>query len=489
MSCVSANAISDVGMNEAASRVRRSRSPIGALGAVLAVCASAAGAQTPPPAPQMPTQLQPPPEPSVEVERYDPGLEDVERALMREQSAAPIEPGGPRAAEATRYRGSTVRGRERPDYQPVGLPAGAFTVFPRLDLDVIYDANVFATARERGDLLLRPQASVRADSNWSRHKLTFEGLLNRREYSRFTTENGTEYRLSAQGRLDVAGRSSIEARAVRERAIIDRSAVGELPNSLRPIRYDLSLGSLGGSLRSGRVTGRLVGTFSKRDYHDGQTLAGAPLDQQDRDFHRTQIRGELGYNITSAQELFVSVQLDRQRYRVQIGPIDRDSNGIELLGGIRGEITPLIRGQLALGMLRQNFIDPSVQTSTSLGLDTRLEWLVTELTNITLTARREVQNSAVRASAAYVGTDFRLQADHELLRNLLLTADVAFSTADYRASPRRDKTYEGGAGADWLINRNMRARFRLNASKRTSNDPGRPVFNDLRTSIGLSYAL
>jgi hypothetical protein len=422
-------------------------------------------------------------------ERYDPGMEDVERAMTREQNAAPIEPGGPRAAEATRYRGTTVRGRERPDYQAAGLPAGAFTIFPRLEIESIYDANVFATARERSDFVLQPQASVRVASNWSLHKLIVEGQVDRREYARFETENGTQYLLSAQGRLNVAGRSTIDARALRERVIIDRANVGELPNTLRPIRYDLTLGSLGGSLRSGRLTGRLLGTFSKRDYKDGQTLAGAPFDQDDRDFRRTQLRGELSYNTAAAQELFVSAEVDRRRYRVQIGPVRRDSNGIEILGGIRGEITPLIRGQLAFGVLRQNFLDPTVKTSTGLGLDTRLEWLVTELTTLTLTARREIQNSAVRTSAAYVGTDFRLQADHELLRNLLLVADAAFSTADYRASPRLDRTYEGGAGADWLLNRNLRARFRLSASKRTSNDPDRPIFNDLRTSVGVSYAL
>ena len=39
----------------------------------------------------------------------------------------------------------TVQDRPRPDYDPLGIRAGSFLIFPALTLSGLYDSNVFAT--------------------------------------------------------------------------------------------------------------------------------------------------------------------------------------------------------------------------------------------------------------------------------------------------------------------------------------------------------
>ena len=60
----------------------------------------------------------------------------------------------------------------------------------------------------------------------------------------------------------------------------------------------------------------------------------------------------------------------------------------------------------------------------------------------------------VRASG-FFATRYSLSADHELLRNLLLNANVAFTENDYEGIKRKDGIYDVGVSARYLLNRNL----------------------------------
>ena len=58
----------------------------------------------------------------------------------------------------------TVQDRERPDFDPLGIRAGSFLVFPELSVEGGYDSNVFATDdAEEDDLFstIRPERATR----------------------------------------------------------------------------------------------------------------------------------------------------------------------------------------------------------------------------------------------------------------------------------------------------------------------------------------
>lgn len=422
--------------------------------------------------------------------RYDGGIDDVDRALARSEDAVPVEAAASRARDASAgYRGVSVRGRARPEFDAAGLRFGSFHLLPSAGTDVGFNSNVFATTTGQSDIFTRPFAEVIANSDWSRNSLRLEGDLSHRYYRRFQTENGTEYRLAAIGGLDVIDRSRIGGELVHERVIVDRANVGEVQNTLEPLRYTQTLANLNGTLATGRLLTTLTGIYTDRNYRDNALLDGTPLSLAFRDYIRRQARVDLAYEVQGTQYVFVSGEIDRLRFKQRSGPFGFDSNGYQILGGVRGELTALIRGQIGLGFLHQNFPDPSLRNVAALGFDTRLEWLVTTLTTLTLTAKRDTEASAIRNDLSYVATTFSLREDHEWFRNVLLLGEVQYEVADYRATTRKDHLVRGVLGVDWLVNRHIRTGARVFDKYRTSSATLRPDFNDFGTTLSLSYAL
>lgn len=417
-----------------------------------------------------------------------PGLNDVNRALAEQREAEPIQT-GLIPIDSTRFLGTTVRGRSRPEFTAPGLRAGSFRIYPTVGMDLGYDANVFATSNALGDAFGTVTGTVRARSDWNRHQLGLDARLSQSEYATYGTEGGTEYRLAGSGRLDIVGRNALEAVAVRQRVIVDRANIGEIPNTERPLRYDETIGSLTGIVGEGRLLGRVGATYTQRSYEDNALIDGTPLALGFRDADRWELRADVGYQLRAAQTVFSSVTLDRRRGSAPVAGLPTvDSDGAQILVGVRGELSPLIRGQLAAGVLHQNFRSPLVRDVTGLALSSRVEWLPTELTTVTVSGERSLQTSALRDDLNYIITSFDLRVDHELLRNLLLLAQARYATADYRSSTRVDELYSIGSGADYFISRNIRSTLRLTASKRTSSGSIRPNFNDFVATVGASYA-
>lgn len=439
--------------------------------------------ETPPPGP---VALPPPPEAE---QRFDYNADEVERALQRYAEGVPVQSRS-RGAGPSRPRGTPVRDREHPEFKEQGVLLGGFLLNAQGGTNIGYDSNVRRGATEdSGDAFARIAASAALASNWGRHRLRLEGDFDRRFYSRFTTENGSQYRIAAQGRLDIVGRSHVSLDANTERVLVERSRSGEPDNLFEPVRYDEHEARLSGVYRGARLQIDGGATLGKRTYVDALTTDLLPFDQSYRDFDRRAFDVSLGYELSGANVAFVSLTTERRRYPVVSQPIRLDTTTYQILGGVRGEITPLIQGQLAIGVLRTDFADESLPDANVLATDTRLQWLPTELTTVTLSAKRDQQASARQSEGGFISTRFTLQADHELLRNVLLLAQVGYETADYRATERTDRFYEATAGADWLVNRNLRGIFRLSALKRDSGNPDRRGFSEFVMSLGVRYAL
>src|SRR5690349_13589856 len=71
-------------------------------------------------------------------------------------------------------RGASVLERPRPELEPLGLRAGSFLIFPKLEFGTAYDDNVFATeGKTDGDFIFQFIPSVAIRSDFSAHELHF----------------------------------------------------------------------------------------------------------------------------------------------------------------------------------------------------------------------------------------------------------------------------------------------------------------------------
>ena len=70
--------------------------------------------------------------------------------------------------------GAPAVAQEVGPYDPLGIRAGPFLIYPSLNVSEAYNDNVFATDNDTDDdfiTLISPQ--LRAESNFSRHSLNF----------------------------------------------------------------------------------------------------------------------------------------------------------------------------------------------------------------------------------------------------------------------------------------------------------------------------
>ena len=353
-----------------------------------------------------------------------------------------------------RNRAVAVRDRPQPAYDPLGIRAGGFTVFPRLQSGIVHDGNVFAAEDDpqpATTLRLTPEVVVR--SNGSRHALETRARAEIDRNLDFDSENTTDWSLGGAGRLDVARGVDITLAADYARDHEARTAAGAGPAARRPIIFDLASTSLAATRTRGRLRLSADAAVLRHDYRDGLNDAGAVIEQDNRDRTAARLTGRADYALSPATALFFQVALDDRNYRKVAGSPERSSAGHEALAGMDFELGALIRGEVAAGYIRQDFQDAAYGDLDGVGGRARLSWFPTRLTTLTATAARSVEDTGVIGSAGALRTDVSIGVDHELLRNLILTAETAWSEDDYNGLDRTDTRFAASFSAIYRLTR------------------------------------
>ena len=98
----------------------------------------------------------------------------------------------------------TIADRPREDYDPLGIRAGSFFIFPSISLSGTYDSNAFATNdNEDSDVgaILAPRVDV--NSNWSRHALNFSAGAVGAAWAEYSENDYLDAFAASTGRLDI----------------------------------------------------------------------------------------------------------------------------------------------------------------------------------------------------------------------------------------------------------------------------------------------
>jgi len=354
----------------------------------------------------------------------------------------------------------TVRERPQPQYDPVPLRLGRIALTPRATARALYDSNIFASGEATGDLILRPAAG--ADAEWASGSLAVEADadVERRQYLDHGAQSTTDYGLGAALRYAPRRNTALfaGARIGREtESLADPSAP---LNSRRPVQYDI-LSSFVGAARGFnrlRVAGRL--SAEDRRFGDGVDAFGDPIDQGFRNRSLLTAEVAMEYALGPNRSLFALVSANRRDYRNRpaLDPV-RDSRGYRVEAGASFMLTPLIRGRIGAGYFSQDFESPLFSTVSGLAVRGRLEYLVTQLVTLSLTASRGVEESSTLGSGAFVATRIGMQADYELFRNLILSASVSEERDRFQDLDRRYAIRRAGLSADYRLS----PRFRIDA--------------------------
>lgn len=384
-----------------------------------------------------------------------------------------------------RQRGQAVRDRPQPAYDAVELRVGGFTLWPRLQSAAVFDDNVFAAQNDvQAAATLRLTPDVTARSDWGRHQVQGYARLDLDRNLNVSSESATDWRLGGAGRLDVTQGAHLTLGLDLQHGHEARTAVGTDPLTVRPVAFDGVSARLSGQKTRGRLRLDASAEMQRRDYRDGAYAAGALVEQDDRDRTTLTLTGRAAYALSPATAVYLQVAGDDRDYRRAPDRPDRTSTGRETLAGVDFELGGLMRGDIALGHRRQTFDDPRFGDLDGFGGRGRLTWFPTALTTVSVAAERAVADTGVVGAAGARRTDLSLSLDHELLRNLILSARAAHVDDAYVGRDRTDRRFSVGLAADYRLNRRQGLTADLNWIDQASNGaaPG-PRYRALRLTV------
>jgi hypothetical protein len=363
-----------------------------------------------------------------------------------------------------RDRNVSVRQRPHPDFDARGLPLGAFNAFPKLSLTAEFNDNIYAQdTNETDDLIWRLQPEVTVISDWNRHGLTAYARASVNRFQDNQDEDTEEYTLGASGRIDVLRFTNItggvEYSQLTEPRTTTATLTGDFDGPLEPVQFDQMNAFVAAAHEFNRL--KLSGRLDYRtfDYEDSVRRTGlAPLDQDYRDRDVLVLTGRADYAVSPATAVFVEVSGNQREYdsvAATPGFVQRDSEGVQLLAGANFELGALARGEIALGYMEQEYDAASIGSIDGFGARAQVEWFPTELTTVTFAGARTVEDAAVPNSPGYLASSLSAAIDHELLRNVIVSAQAGFGSDDYEGIEREDERVTAGLSATYLLNRNV----------------------------------
>lgn len=357
----------------------------------------------------------------------------------------------------SRDKYESVRDRAQPDFDAEPVRLGAFQVRPELSVGVLATDNVFATSsNEESDVLARVAASVLGRTDWSNHELNFDAGISRDEYADYSDESTTNGRVSVGGVIDVSREVSLAGRAFYRDEAQSRTLFVGSTGLRKPIRYQTQGVELTGTYRNDRYLWRTSASVQEADFEDGiSSLDNSVVDQQFRDNQALRARTRLSYALTPNLAIFAQATASQVEFDNPRNGRFRDSDGYTVAGGVNFELASLVRGDIAVGYMEEDKKDDFFSDVDGLSVDGRLEWFPTRLTTVEFLAGRRVADNGLLSSPSSLQTRLGARVDHELKRNIILTARAELLNDDYQEVTREDDVIEIEGIATYKMNKRV----------------------------------
>jgi hypothetical protein len=392
-------------------------------------------------------------------------------------------------------RGETVLERPRPELEPLGIRAGSFLIYPRIEAASVYDDNVFATENDtESDVLFQVRPDVTVQSDFNNHSLRFRTGAEIGRFVENSSENYADYFVTADGRVDILRDTNVTLQVAHRKDHEGRSDPDsstennpeEVNGRAEPVEYTQTGAVAAFNQRFNRVSARVSFGADYYSFQDVALRAGGTSDQSGRDRWEYDTIVQLGYDIQPGYQAFIRgtyniVEYDRST-------ANRDSDGYEIVGGARFDLTNLITGEVFAGYLQRDYDLQQFSDFSGVAYGLDLAWSVTQLTTVRGLVSRTVEETTLLNASSRDRTLYSLGVDHELLRSVILSGRAQYRQDDFQGANRNDDYYTASIGATYALNRNFYLEGTYTYETRDSNVAGEDYDSNLvLLSVGAHF--
>lgn len=389
-----------------------------------------------------------------------------------------------------RGRNVSVLERPHPDYDALGIRLGSFYLYPSLAAGPVLTNNVYLDdGNKKADVYASFQPVLSVNSDWSNHRLNLVAAGDLRRYATQSLKNQNAWYVDGQGRIDVHSDVKVQLDAQIDKTYESPYFEDVVANLTVPSTFLRTYGAVTATYVPGRS--RLIATadVSKYAFNTLRFADGSSRDQAYRD--RTLYRGAVSYEYALSPSVAVYGQAayDTTNY-VTLAPNNhpnRDSTGFSLTAGTNFDLAGLARGSIGIGYSRRHYNATQVYpVAQGVSAQAKVELFPDELTTVLILAQRQLQDVSLSSSGAFWNNRVYVNVDHELLSNLIVSANIEAVRRQYVESRLYTDVYQFQTGGRYQANR------RLGFNAELAYGQGRPSglglgnpFKELRATIGV----
>lgn len=370
---------------------------------------------------------------------------------------------------------STVRERSHSEWDSLGIRAGAFILRPSAGMQTEFTDNAaLSSSNRKSDVAGILRAGFNADSDWSRHALSASVTAEIGRYTRETNQNYVDLNASVMGRIDVRETTSLNTEFSFGLSREGRSAISSGASSARRPLISTYHASALGSHRFNRLSLSLRGGFDYADYGKSFLAGGGGSSNDDRDYSDLTTSARATYHLKPGLSVYSEggISLRRHTRRVDASGLRRSSDGLSAHAGVRFEVGRLVRADVALGVVHRNYEDSSLKSVTAFSANAQLAWNVTQLTTVYAEVSTDVSETDLAGSSASVERRAVFGIQHELMRNVVLGAEVTGEHNTAIGGTTRQTAFGADLSAEYRINRNSTLTANAGRSQVRSNQAG-----------------
>ncbi len=389
----------------------------------------------------------------------------------------------------SRDKYESVLDRHQEAFDPEPIRLGAFLVNSHASASATYIDNVQATNSNKiSDTIVRIGVEVAANTNWNVHEVGLQVSAYRNEYLDIGDESTNDLRARVRGRLDVNRNVSLGAAVFAEDLAESRTDIANSVGLDRPVEHTRLGAAFDADYQSDRFRWNNVVQVYEEDYEDGrQTGTGTTIDQDYRDISVTFGSSRLSYAVSPNLAVFAQGTVRELSYdQTQVlsgGVRTRDSSGYTVSGGVDFELAALVRGDIAIGYFSEDKEDDFFKDVDGLSVDGRMQWFPTRLTTVGFNAGRRVVDIGLIDSPSALQTSFGARVDHELRRNIILSAAANIVSYEYQEIDRTDDVNDFSLTAAYKLNK--RVHLETFARHINRDSTGSDVFGDPSYDVNL----